>query len=180
VDPIFETAKSSPALRQGLGTRRGIYERVLWLRQVLTAWDRAGKHISRPKKRLSRIAEDADLVRQLEAIEELLQEQPSLLGQPGQPGYRVLALARHEPLGAGLKALDDQQRDLLARDWIAGRTMLRAHGKFLCGQVKGLRRLTWWQRLRWRIDATLTDHRGTVLLVLGLIGLLILVAILFI
>ena len=146
---------------------------------MLTAWERAGKHLSRPKKRLTRNADEADLARQLEIIEELLQEQPSLLGQPGQPGYRVLALAHHEPIADGFKALDEQQRDLLARDWIAGRMMLRAHRQFLCQQVKRLRHCTPWQRLRRALDATLNDHRGWVLLVLALVALLVLVGVYF-
>jgi hypothetical protein len=179
VDPVYETAKSSPVLRQGLATRHGLYERAVWLRQLLTAWERAGKHLSKPKKRLTRNADEADLARQLEIIEELLQEQPSLLGQPGQPGYRVLALAHHEPIADGFKALDEQQRDLLARDWIAGRMMLRAHRKFICQQVKRLRLCTTWQRLRRATDATLTDHRGWVLLLLVVVALLVLVGVYF-
>jgi hypothetical protein len=175
VDPVFEAAKSSPVLRNGLATRRGLYERMVWLRHILLAWERAGKHVGKPKKRLTRAGDEVELSRQLETIEELLQEQPSLLGQPGQPGYRVLALGHHEQLAGGFRALDEQQRDLLARDWIAGRTLLRAHGKFLCEQVKRLRRLTGWQRLRRNIDARLTEYRGWILLVLGLVGLLVLV-----
>jgi hypothetical protein len=178
VDPIFELAKSSPAIKQGLGTRKGLYERAVWLRQILTAWERAGKHISRPKKRLTRTAEETDLARQLEAIEELLHEQPSLLGQPGQPGYRVMALGHDDPI-AGFKSLDEQERDLLARDWIAGRTLLRTHRKFLCEQVRKLRRLTPGQRLVRTIDATLTDYRGWVLLALVLVMVAVLAGVFF-
>jgi hypothetical protein len=176
VDPIFEAARSSPGLREKLGTRRGVYQRLVWLRQVLAAWENVGKHVGRLKKRLTRTGEEAELARQLEAIEELLQEQASLLGQPGQPGYRVLALAQLESLATGFPSLDEQQRDLLARDWSAGRTLLRAHGRFLREQAKRLRYLTLCQRMRRTIDAALTEYRGTVLLVLALLGLLVLVA----
>jgi hypothetical protein len=178
-DPVFEAAKSSPALRQGLVTRHNLYNRLVWLRQILSAWERVGKLVSKPKKRLTRTADEADLGRQLEIIEELLLEQESLLGQPGQPGYRVMALGRLEKVAATFNGLDEQQRDLLARDWIAGRTLLRSHGRFLRERVRGWRRLSGGQRWRRSIDATLTDYRNYILLFLGLTAVLVLAGVYF-
>ena len=62
-DPVFEAARSSPALRQGLVTRRHLYDRLVWLRQVLLAWERIGKLVGKPKKRLTRTGDEADLIR---------------------------------------------------------------------------------------------------------------------
>jgi hypothetical protein len=160
-----------------LGTRRRVYERVLWTRQALRAWERAGKYLGKPKRRLTKFAEEAELARVLAALDELLQEVPDLLGQPGQAAYRVLALARQEPVADSFKALDDGQRDALARDWIAGRLFLLAHRRFLKQRIRALRHLTRGQRLRRAVDAALTDHLKWVLLALGLLGVVILVAV---
>jgi hypothetical protein len=63
---------------------------------------------------LTKAAEAAELTRLLETIDDIVQESPELLGQPGQPGYRVLSLARQEPAAERFKALDPDQRETLA------------------------------------------------------------------
>ena len=60
----------------------------------------------------------------------------ALLGQAGQPGYLVLALARQELMVPMLQSLLPSQREALARDWQAGHDLLVNHRAFLrCGRV---------------------------------------------
>jgi hypothetical protein len=178
-DPLVESIRSSGAVRRGIELRRGLYERVLWLRRLQRAWDRAGRYLQKPKRRLAKLAEESDLAHVLLSIEDLLQEAPAALGEPGQPGYRVVALATQEPVVERFKALDDHDRALLARDWVSGRELLAAYRRFLRQQILVQRHLTGPQRLRRRIDALLTDHLVAVLIVLGVLAILVLIAIYF-
>jgi hypothetical protein len=167
----------TPAAVQLLGTRRDLFESVLWTRRLMRAWNRAGKYLGKPQRRLAKPAEAAELTRLLVAIDELVQESPKLLGQPGQPGYRVLALARAEPVAEHFKSLDEAQREALATDYAAGRKLLDEFREMLMDQIKGHRRLTSWQRGCRVCDAVLTAHVVWVLLGLGLVAALILVGV---
>jgi hypothetical protein len=160
-DPVFETARS-PEARRGLRTRRHFYERVLLTRRLLRAWDRLGKYAGKPKRKLARPAEENELTRLLERADELLEHFPPLLGQPGQPGYRVLVLAHDDTPVAMFKRLDAEQREALARDWHAGQALLLAHRQFLRQQVKKLRRRGLAARLLYTVQAAVNDHPGWV------------------
>jgi hypothetical protein len=166
----------TPAALQLLGTRRDLFERVLWTRRVCRAWDRAARYLAKPQRRLTKPTDAAELTRLLNAIDETLQESPELLGQPGQPGYRVLALSRQEPVAELFKSLDMDQREALAADHAAGRRLLDEYRELLMDEIKGHRRLNQWQRSCRVVDAALTAHRVWILLSLGLIAALILVA----
>jgi hypothetical protein len=136
----------TPAALQLLGTRRDLFERVLWTRRLCRTWNRAAKYLANPKRRLVKSAEAAELTRLLRAIDEILQESPGLLGRPGQPGYRVRALAKQEPVAEHFKTLEDDQREALAADHAAGSRLLDEYREHLMDQVKGQRRLSSWQR----------------------------------
>jgi hypothetical protein len=161
VDPVFETARS-PEARRGLHTRHDFLERVLTTRQLLRAWGRGRKYLARPRRQLTRAAEENELTRILEQIDELLLSFPPLLGQPGQPGYRVLALTHDDAPAAAFKALDAGQRDALALDWLAGQALLMAHRQFLRQQLKKLRRRGPLARLTYAVRAAVHDHPGWV------------------
>jgi hypothetical protein len=161
---------------QLLGTRRDLFERVLWTRRLCRAWDRAAKYLAKPQRRLAKPAEAAELTRLLNTIDEILQESPELLGQPGQPGYRVLALARQEPAAEQFKTLDDGQREALTADHAAARRLLDEYRELLMDEIKDHRRLTHWQRSCRAVDAALTANRVWIFLSLGLIATLILAA----
>ncbi len=167
VDPVFETARS-PEARRGLRTRRHLYERVLLTRRLLRTWERLGRYANKPKRKISRAVEENDLTRLLERADELLERFPPLLGEPGQPGYRVLILAHEDAPVAMFKQLDTEQREALARDWLAGRALLQAHREFLRQEVKRLRRRGLVERLLYPVHAVVNDHPGWV--ALGLLG----------
>lgn len=158
VDPVFEAARSSPEARRGLGTRRGLYERILTTRQLLRAWERVGKYVRRPKRKPGRAAEENEFVRQLLRIENLLRQFPPLLGEPGQPGYRVIVLVHDDNPVAMLNGQDVAERGALAMDWLAGQALLEAHRKFLRRELKLLRRRGWAARTARHLRATLDDH----------------------
>jgi hypothetical protein len=107
----------------------------------------------------------------------MLHEAPPVLGEPGQPGYRVLALAKQEPVVERFKAMDEHDRGLLARDWFSGRELLGAYRRFLRQQILVQRHLSGSQRLRRQIDALLTDHLLAVLGTLGVLAVVVLVAV---
>lgn len=174
-DPQLEALRSSQQVLEGIETRRGLYQRALWLRGLNRAWTKAGRYLARPHRRLLRAAEEADLARALLLIEDALQEGHAPLGEPGQPGYRVVALAAQEPVIERFKALDEHHREALARDWNAGHEALRAYRRFLCEQVRDWRRLGAGRRLRRLIDGLLTRHRYAVLVALSLATILALV-----
>jgi hypothetical protein len=166
-DPQLEALRNSPQVREGIETRRGLYQRVLWLRGLDRAWVRAGRYLARPHRRLNRPVEESDLARALLLIEDALQDGHAPLGEPGQPGYRVVALAGQEPVIERFKALDEHHREALARDWNAGREALRAYRRLLHEQVRDWRRLGTGKRLRRVIDGLLTRHRYAVLVALS-------------
>ena len=179
VPPVIKSAMDSgkiaptyfsAAALQYLGTRRDLFERLLLTRRLLRAWQRAGKYLNKPERRLTKPVEGAELTRLLLAIDDLLEEAPELLGQPGQPGYHVLALASQEPVAERFKSLDKSQRQALARDYGAGRGLLEEYRELLMEEVKCHRRLTCWQRYRRACDAALTANVAWVILGLGLVA----------
>jgi hypothetical protein len=167
-DPVFETARSVEA-RRGLNTRRALLGRVLTTRRLLRAWERAGKYLGKARRKLARASEENELTRVLERIDELLQGFPALLGHPGQPGYRVLALAHDDKPAAMFKNLEEGERDALARDWVAGQALLHAHRQFLRQELKRLRRRGSLARLADQIQAAVNDHPVWVSLALLLV-----------
>ncbi|HMC65665.1 MAG TPA: hypothetical protein VKI65_12065, partial [Gemmataceae bacterium] len=127
VDPVVEAARSSAPARRGLLTKRALYTRIARTRRLLRAWEEAGKYLRNPERRLARRAEATDLVHQLSTVRQLLRNFPPLLGEAGQPGYSVIALARQQLIGQTFQGLLPSQREVLARDWKDGHTLLKAH-----------------------------------------------------
>jgi hypothetical protein len=171
-DPVFETARTSIEAKRGLGTKRALYHRLALTRQLYRAWDAAGKYLGQPRRRL-RAGEDIELASLLTELAEILAEFPAFLGQPGQPGQHVAALVRQQAVVATFKMLDVHQRDALAKDWIAGRTLLASHRQFLRHELQALRKRTWWGRTVRAVRAALNDHPGYVIAAVGLVALLV-------
>lgn len=169
-DPLVEVAQSAPA-RRGLGTKRALYYRIARTRELLRAWEMAGRYVGQPYRRLTRSTEANELSRQLKTIEELLQDFPPLLGEAGQAGFYVVALARQpKPLMVPtFRMLLPSQREVLARDWRDGKKVLQAHGRFLRGQVRVLRRTTPREQLARAVASFLHDHLTALRIVVGLL-----------
>jgi hypothetical protein len=172
-DPVFETARTSPEATRGLGTRRALYHRLAQTRRLMRAWDQAGKYLARGKRRPNSLAEEADLVKQLTAIRDLLEEFPPLIGQPGQPGQHVAAIARQQQIQQTIQNLDQPQLDALAKDWLAGRTLLASHRRFLSLELQAHRKRSPWAKAVRAMRALINDHPGYVLLIIGLLALLV-------
>jgi len=163
-DLLFESARVSVEARRGIGTLGALVGRIDHTRHLLWSWDQAGRYLNKARRRLSRLADQNDLSRWLEKVGEQMEGFPKILGQPGQPGYRVVAMARLEMTAVMFNMLDPNQREALARDWVAGRVVLLAHRKFLHGEFKRLRRRNILARAIHASRAALNDHPRWVLL----------------
>jgi hypothetical protein len=172
-DFLYESARASVEARRGIGTLRALSDRIDHTRHLLWAWDQAGKYLNKSKRRLSRLGEQNDLNRWLEKIGELMEHFPRVLGQPGQPGYRVVAMARLEMTAIMFNILDPHQREALSRDWVAGRIVLLSHRKFLRQEFKSLRRSNIFARAMRAARAAVNDHPSWVLLGVSMTALAI-------
>lgn len=158
IDPLIELACHSREARRGLGTLLKLIDRIDRTRQLLVAWKKAGCYLGKPRRRCARPAEEKDLEKRLNAIFEHIQDYPHFVGQPGRPGYRVVAMARLEMTAFMFKSLDEQQRIHLAKDWQAGHDVLLAHRKFLRVRFKTMRRENWLKRTLRALRAPINDH----------------------
>jgi hypothetical protein len=171
VDPLLEAAHSSSA-RRGLGTKRALYHRIARTRQLLWAWEGAGKYLRQPERRLTRSNEAAELIRQLNAVRRLLRRFPPVLGEAGQAGFYVVTLAR-QPKHAIIQTfrmLLPSQRETLARDWRDGYQLLVAHREFLRQELRAIRHTTSWGQVVRAVRTAFHDHRRLVLVAAGLLG----------
>ncbi len=167
-DPVLEAAQSGPA-RRGIATKRALYRRITRMRRLFRVWNSLGKYLSSPKRRLNRSADGPELVRLLDEITTLLRGFPPLLGEAGQPGYLVLALAQVDTVKV-FQSFSPHQREALTRDWRAGVKLLLAHRDFLRQELRALRKRPFRQRLVRAAWSVLTDQPGAVLLLLALLA----------
>jgi hypothetical protein len=170
-DLLYESARASLEARRGIGTIGALIERIDHTRRLLWAWDQAGKYLNRSSRRLSRLAEQNDLNRCLEKIGEQVEHFPRILGQPGQAGYRIIAMARLEMTGVMFNMLDPHQREALARDWNAGRAVLLVHRQFLRKEFRQARRSGILGRAARAVRGALNDHPSWVLFGIALVTL---------
>jgi hypothetical protein len=169
-DPVLEASRSVAA-RRGLGTRRALYQRLARTRRLMRAWERAGKYLGSPKRRLSKPSEATELINQLKALREALEGFPALLGEAGQPGYSVVVLARQQAPVPILQTLLPGQRETLAQHWKGGYQLLKAHREYLRLEIQSLRKRGRLGRA-WRAARhAVMDQPGILLLLLALIAL---------
>jgi hypothetical protein len=158
--------------RRGLRSKAGLYYQVTRTRQLLWTWEQLGKYLSRPTRFVNRPTEATDLIHHMGVIRELLPCEllPSatpLLGEAGQPGYLVLALARQQMIVPMLQTLLPSQREALARDWQAGHGLLRSVRQFLREELRIARRRRGWRHVLRLMGTGLRDHPGIVLLLVA-------------
>lgn len=158
IDPLVELAERSPEAVRGIGSLPALIERIDQTRQLLWAWQRAGKYLSASTRKLSRLSEKSDLAKRLHEVFEASVDYPRFVAQPGLPGYRVAAMARLEMTAEMFEMLDPEQRLALARDWQAGHHVLLAHRKFLLRRFQNLRRQGLGTRAMRTLRAALNDH----------------------
>jgi hypothetical protein len=171
VDPAAEAAQASAVARRGLGTKRALYYRIGRTRQLLWAWKQAGKYLSDPARFITRPTEATELIHELTAVRTLLRAFPPLLGQAGQPGYLVLALARQQMIVPTFQTLLPSQREALARDWQAGFALLTAHRQFLREELRVHRLKGRGRRAVRAVRDSILNHPGVLLLVTALLAL---------
>lgn len=171
IDPIIEEARSSGTARRGLGTKRALYHRIARTRQLLHAWESAGKYFGDPDRKVVKPMEATELIQILSTIRTLLYNFPPLIGVAGQPGYLVVSLARQQVVVPTFQTLLPSQREALARDWDAGMKLLSEHRQFLRQEIHLMRKRNPVQRALRAVWYTITDRPGMILLLLALIAL---------
>jgi hypothetical protein len=157
--------------RRRMRSKGALYYQIARTRQLLWAWEQVGKYLNRPTRLVGRPAEATDLIHHMGVIRELLPSSTPLLGQAGQPGYLVLALARQQMIVPTLQTLLPSQREALARDWQAGYAALRSVRQFLRQEIHVARSRHGWRHAVRLVSAGLRDHPGLVLLVLAWVAI---------
>jgi hypothetical protein len=168
-DPALEAARSGPA-RRGLGTKRAVYQRISRTRTLIRAWVQVGKYLGDARYKIGQKAEAIDLVRQLTIIRQQLKDYPPLLGQAGQPGYLVIALARQPEIVKTYQGLDATIRKSYVRDWQVGLAFLAAYRQFLREELWKLRRQGRFGRLFRIARGVIVDSPGLWLFLLGMVA----------
>jgi hypothetical protein len=143
IDTVVESARTSPAVKRGLTTKRALYHRVARTRQLLRLWHRIGKHFVDTERRLSK-QEASDLYKRVKEFADVLDDFP-LLGEAGQPGYLIINLMQLDKARA-LQGLTTSQRESLQRDWKVGLKFLEAHRDYLRGELRANRKRGWTER----------------------------------
>lgn len=156
--------------RLELRSKGALYYQIARTRQLLWAWEQAGKYLSRPTRLVSRPAEATDLIHHMGVIRELLPSSTLHMGEAGHPGYLVLALARQQMIVPTLQTLLPSQRQALARDWQAGYGLLRKVRQFLRQELHVVRRKRGWRHALRVVSASLRDHPGVLLLLAALVA----------
>jgi hypothetical protein len=170
-DTLVRLGQESPEARVGLRTLPAVVERVERTRRLLHAWDRIGVFLRDPRRRLKK-SDATEFVAGFAAIGQHIDRYPAIVGQPGKPGYRVVAMGRLQMSPEMFRAVDVVQRELLAIDWIHGRKVLLAHRKYLHVLFKRLRNRGWMLRSLHAARSFLHDHPLVVLAGLGVLGVL--------
>ena len=167
---VRELAEDSDEATSNLGTLEAVILRVEMTRQLLTTWDKLGKHLHAATKKISP-RESEQFAKRLEQIGEVMQEYPAFLGLPGRPGYRVRVLARLKIPLLITRAMTEEQRTDLLFDWQVGRQVLLAHRKFLRSLFRSMRHRSAVGLAMHFIRSALNDYPR-----LTLVGILILLA----
>jgi hypothetical protein len=158
LQPDLQQLTQSQLARTGIGTLEALIERIYDTRQLLVAWDKAGVYFQAKGQAIASRKEDRELSRRMADIQQRIEGFPNIIGQPGKPGYRVVAMARLSMTASILRGADELHRELLARDWEAGRRTILAYRKFLRLQFKQMRRQGP-MRLVWRaVRFFVNDH----------------------
>jgi len=155
----------------GVVTKSALYARIAQIRRLCLEWDQVGKYLSDPTRLLRRPSEATELIQHMNAIRELVSNTPRLIGQAGQPGYLVMALARQQLIVPTLQTLLPSQREALARDWQASQERLREERRVLKQEVHAFRKRSKWKHGYRLLAASLARNPGLLLLLLGWLAL---------
>jgi hypothetical protein len=166
IDPAVEAARSYGEAHRGTGTKRSLYRRLAATRRLQRAWEEAGKYLGAPQRRLGKPSEATELIQQLQAIRIGLENVPPLLGNAGQAGYAVVALARQATPVPIFQILYPSQRETLAQHWKSGLVLLRTYREYLRQEIQALRQQNWFGRSIRQVRTLLAGQSVTVLLLL--------------
>jgi hypothetical protein len=153
--------------------RRAIYHRLARVRRLLRAWRGFEQHLSDPAWRVARPGDAVSLTTCCAELATLARSLPEGVGNAGEPGYLVMALARQQVVVPTFQALLPSQREALARDWSAGLDQLHRQLAALRRATRTLRKKSPFRRTATHILTFLSHHPSFILLLLGVLALLI-------
>jgi hypothetical protein len=174
-DPAAASASEARA-RRGIGTKRTLYFRIARTRKLLAAWEQAGRFLAPPQRRITKPTEATELIRLLARIQSLLSGFPPVMGQAGQPGYHVIALASQTAPVPVLQTLLPSQREALAQHWEAGKKFLTAHRQFLRDEARARRKRSTFGRATRAAVSFIAEYPEYVLFALALLAVTIAIA----
>jgi hypothetical protein len=129
-DPILTAAEKSWRIFKGMWSRAILQKRLGVTRALLRSWSQLGRFVA-ASNQPPPPAQRKPFRGLLERVDRLREDLPALLGEPGQPGYRVAILAQDEDPVQAFEAMGPDERLLLAHDWKIGTALLRSHIRFL-------------------------------------------------
>jgi hypothetical protein len=151
-------------------TKRQRYKSIVQTRRLLDLWNRAGKYVANPKRRLARASEVKNLLRALRDVREELRTFPPVFGAAGQPGNAVLSLSQLTALSM-FENLAPDQREAISLDWQAGRELLLTHRDYLRQEVRALHRRTIFHRLGRLARTIVAEYPGGILVAVAVFAL---------
>ncbi len=138
-DPVLVAAQKSWRAWKGMWTRATLEERLAQTQSLLQAWRQLKRYLGHADHPLHP-RQRKDLQLRLERVDRLRDAIPLLLGEPGQPGYRVAILARDENPPRAFQEMGADERELLAQDWKKSGLLLSSHIEFLETELRELNR----------------------------------------
>ncbi len=171
----IQLAEESEEATTNLGTIEAIIERVEFTRRLLYAWEKVGKLLRASTKKASP-KECEQFAKRLQTIDEIMQHYPAFLGQPGEPGYRIVVQARLKIPLASVRNMTADQRDAFLFDWNDGYQVLLMHRKYLRRLFKSMRHRTAVGLVLHAVRAFVNDHPRLTLAGAALVVLLAVIA----
>lgn len=156
--------------------RRQLYGQLVQVRRVLRAWEQLRPYFADPQHPADRRADTLALTEALIALRQALSAENQLVGQPGEPGHRVVLLARQQMSIQTFRALLPSQRIALAEDWEAGRLRLRKHAYLLREEARSSLVKGWGRRVLRPLGRRLVQAPEWSLVVLAVVALVIAVS----
>jgi hypothetical protein len=143
------------------------------VRRLLRAWRGLEQHLGDAAWRVSRPGDAISLMTRCAELATQARTLPEGVGNAGEPGYLVMALARQQVVVPTFQSLLPGQREALARDWSTGLDQLHRQLAALRAATRTLRKKSPFRKRATHILTFLSLHPSFVLLLLGVLALLI-------
>lgn len=148
--------------------RKPLLETIALARRLVSEWQFVGGQVLAPSRTEVEAIELRRLRRRLNALSDDLKAAGIPLGQPDQPGFKLLSLGHSH---SGLADLGMMDQPSLANDWNVGLEWLRDWRRLLKAEVARQRRRAWPRRWLRKLGRFYLRHPGPFLFLLGWLSL---------